>query len=415
MTAKRIAFSMTEASVQVPPSAAAPSLRGIVVFAVPDFDPLVGGTTRQAGLQARALVARGYDVVVVTRRRRREWPRREDVDGLRVWRLGLPGRGRAAEKLAVAGLSIWLRRRRKEIAVLQLVMWPDAVLAAAAAGLELRTVMLWAIRGEIEHTLRPGSSSGRRLQASMRRSLLRRTAHVVLTPRMASEMAASGLSRDPVIIPVPVDRGRFRPPPPGERERARARLRLRPSAFTIVYVGHLEERKGLDRLVAAVAILVAERRDVRLLLVGGTRGTPEDTDRRLRRQVERLALDDVVTFCGIATDPTPYLWAADAFVLPSVREGMPNSIIEAMACKLASVAPPSAGGDELLDDGETGLVPPTNDPHHLAAALRQLADDPEQRAALARAAESRAGAFDIERVIEDYERLYHALAAATER
>ncbi|MDQ5820887.1 MAG: glycosyltransferase, partial [Actinomycetota bacterium] len=126
------------------------------MFAVPDFEPGVGGTTRQVGLQARALQERGHDVVVVTRRRDPSWARRETVGRLPVVRLGLAHRGRLAEAHALLSLAAWLTVRRRRVAVLQTVMWPDAWGSAAVARLLRRTVVLWAIRGEAEAAIRTG-------------------------------------------------------------------------------------------------------------------------------------------------------------------------------------------------------------------------------------------------------------------
>jgi glycosyltransferase involved in cell wall biosynthesis len=116
----------------------------------------------------------------------------------------------------------------------------------------------------------------------------------------------------------------------------------------------------------------------------------------------------VVRFCGVQPDPRPFLRASDVFVLPSLREGMPNALLEAMACGLPCIAPPSAGGDEVIEP-ETGLVPPSNDPADLLAALRALAGYPGRRAAMGRAAAERAKEFDIERVVDRFEDLYRSV------
>lgn len=383
------------------------SPRGLVVFAVPDFEPAVGGTTRQVGLQARAFAARGHEVVVVTRRRKRSWPRQERLEGLDVHRVGPPGRGRLQEALALLALGGWLRRRRRRIGTVATVMWPDAQAAAFAGGVLPRTVTVWAIRGEAEAALAEGHSVTRRLVSRLRRRLLRRTPHVVLTSSMAAELTANGAGA-PVVIPVPVDCRHFRPPSAEERAEARRALGIEPTSFVAVYVGHLEVRKAVDRLVEALRLLVATVPSARLLLVGGGRGAPEDTDVALRRLVRDLGLQAVVAFCGVRPDPRPYLWAADALVLASLREGMPNSLLEGMACGLPCVAPASAGGDEVLD-AETGIVPGSNEPAELAAALERLASDPRLREELGRAAHARVQRFDVEPVAAAYERLFAGL------
>ena len=379
-----------------------------VAFAVPDFDPSVGGTTRQTRLQAEALARRGHRVVVVTRLVDRHWARRERVAGLDVVRLGPPGRGTNADRRAVAALARWLLRNRAAIDVVQAVMWPDVVLAAAAAGLVRRTAVLWAIDGEILAALSPGSSARRHLQVAVRRSLLARTEHVTLTRKMAAELATADVRFNNTVIPVPVDRRHFRPPTPHERADARAALGVEPDAFTVIYVGHLQQRKAVDRLLDAFAALRRGVSGARLLLVGGMRGAADDTEPALRRQAHELQLGDAVSFCGIVSDPLRHLWAADVLTLASEREGMPNSLLEALACGLPCIAPASAGGDEVLD-AEVGIVPPSNDPAVLAAALRQLATDEEGRRQMGAAARRHSERFDVERVVDRYVALYGGL------
>jgi glycosyltransferase involved in cell wall biosynthesis len=383
-------------------------MSGTIVVAVPDFEPAVGGTNRHAALLARGLAARGHDVVVVTRRRRREWRKDESVGGIRVRRIGFGGWSSLADKQALLALAFWLVSRRPRIAMAATLMWPDSALALAGSALLRRSLVVWAIRGEMDDALSPGEWPARRLFVRLRRAALRRSTHVVLTRAMADELGRHGLDDRVSIVPVPVDLAEFRPATSAERKDARDRLGL-DGEFVVAYVGHLQSRKAVDRLVDAVKILTDERRVVRLLVVGGGRGAADDTEDELRAQVAAGGLGEVVRFCGVTPDPRPYLWAADAFALPSLREGMPNSLLEAMACGIPCVAPPSAGGDELLADG-AGLVPASNHANELAQALRRLLDDPSLRASLAEAGRARAAEFGVEVVVDRFEALCAEMA-----
>ncbi|MBA2372167.1 MAG: glycosyltransferase family 4 protein, partial [Chloroflexi bacterium] len=213
------------------------------------------------------------------------------------------------------------------------------------------------------------------------------------------------------VIPVPVDSARFRPPTQAERLKARAALDIDPDAFTVVFVGHLQSRKRVDRLIAAFAAIDEREPRSRLLLVGGTSGAADDAEEQLRLQAANLGVSDSVAFFGPVNEPEQHLWAADVFVLPSDREGMPNSILEAMSCGLPCIAPPSAGGEELLND-ETGIVPRSADPGDLLVPLQRLAEEPALRGSLGRAARRHALEYDVERVIGDYEQLYARMTAA---
>jgi glycosyltransferase involved in cell wall biosynthesis len=87
---------------------------------------------------------------------------------------------------------------------------------------------------------------------------------------------------------------------------------------------------------------------------------------------------------------------------------MPNSLLEALACGLPCVAPASAGGKEVLT-ADTGIIPPSNEPSALAAALQQLASDESRRRQMGEAARRHSEQFDIERVADEYEQLYGLL------
>ena len=367
---------------------------------------------RHAGLIARGLAQKGYDIVLVTRRRPGAARRLEQLDGLRVQRLGPVGRGTWRDALALLALAWWLRRRRRRIAVVQTLMWPDAEAAASVGGVLDRTVVLWAIRGEIARALESRRGLVRKVLVRARRRGLAVCTHVVLTPTMTAEAANAGL--DATLIPVPVDTAVFRPATASDRARARDRLDISSDAFVVIYVGHLERRKGVERLVEAYARLRAKAPDSILLVVGGGRPGPEDTEPAVRALVRELGLDGPVRFCGVQPDPREHLHAADVLVLPSFREGMPNTLLEAMACGLPCVAPPSAGGDDLLD-GTTGIVPPSNEPDDLLDALNRLVDDPVGRASMGRAAVERVQEFSAERVVERFATLYGEIDRAGPR
>ncbi|MDQ1466397.1 MAG: D-inositol-3-phosphate glycosyltransferase [Actinomycetota bacterium] len=380
--------------------------RRSVVFAVPDFEPTIGGTTRQSRNQAEALAARGGAVTIVTQRLDRSWPRRERSGAVTVRRLGPMHRDSTAMKLLVLRLAWWLRRHRSSIDLVQVIMYPDFVLSAWFAGLSGRTVMCWAGLGDATDVLGPTRLPVRAAARAVRRRVMRRTTHVALTPAMHDELIAVGID-NVAVIPTPVDLDAFHPPTSEERSAARRDLGIADGQFAVVYTGHLRALKRVDRLVDGFASRVRAGADARLFLVGDSRADLDDRRAALRAQVTRAGLDDRVVFSGAVPDVRPYLYAADVFVLPSDREGLPNSLLEAMACGLACVAPASAAGDQVLDT-ESGVIPPSNDPHDLAAALAALEHDPEQRARLGLGARRAAQRYGLEAVIDRYETLYRA-------
>lgn len=377
--------------------------RGRVVYILTDYFPSTGGTSTAARAAARELVGRDWTMNVVTRRLSREWTRTEELDRVLVYRVGRPGHSKLAKLFDLSATWWWLLRSRREITVVQAFMDPDYAVAAFAAGLGPRTIMRWATRGDPDRFLRTRPLSRLRVQ------LLRRCANVVLTPAMGDELRACGVEVA-AVIPVPTDETRFRQASPTDRDRERKRLRITANV-TIVFTGHLEPRKGIDRLLEAFAQLVSHGSSIHLLVVGGTHGQAPDLGPALRDFVRSHALDSCVTFTGVVRDVVPYLHASDIFCLPSQREGMSNSLVEAMACGLACVAPISAGGDELLGPG-IGVVTATNSVDDLVAALAPLVRDQNLREELGRGALARALNHRLSSVVDAYEDLYESFPRA---
>jgi glycosyltransferase involved in cell wall biosynthesis len=380
---------------------------GTIVFVVPDFEPTPGGTTRQTQNQARELQARGYDVLVLTQRLQVHWPRNEVRQGIRLRRVGPAGRTSLRMKMLVLSVAWWLRRHRDDIAVVNAIMYPDFVVSAELAGLGERTVMCWAGLGDATDTVGTSGALRAPLRA-IRRHALSRAAQVALTPALHEELDRLGLGRDVSVIPTPVDIEHFRPPSERERESARRALGVEDDELVVVYTGHLRALKRVELLVEAFGLLVDSGRPARLFLVGSPRDDLDDRPFALHQELDRLSERDRVVVTGAVSDVRPYLHAADTFVLPSDREGLSNSVLEALASGLPVVAPASAAGDQVLDES-CGIVPDSNDPSDLYSALTRLADDADYRRRLARGARQAAERFALSRVVNEYEGLYARL------
>jgi len=153
------------------------------------------------------------------------------------------------------------------------------------------------------------------------------------------------------------------------------------------FVGRLAPQKGPDLLVEAMALLRAAGVEASCVVVGEGEARPA-----LAAQVARHGLGGCVTLAGYRPDIPPVLAALDVLVLPSRYEGLPYTLLEAMAAGCAVVASDVGGNRDLLVDGETGLLVPAGDAPALAEALRaMLAPGGEAlRARLGRAAQAAA-------------------------
>jgi glycosyltransferase involved in cell wall biosynthesis len=158
---------------------------------------------------------------------------------------------------------------------------------------------------------------------------------------------------------------------------------------TVLAVGRLRAPKDFLTLVRASARLPAG--SARVLVVGD--GPDRD---ELEREIGRLGLEGTIALLGERADVGELLAAADVFVLPSRSEGMPMSVLEAMAAGLPVVASDVGGVAELVADGATGLLVPAGEPAALARALARLLDDRALRERMGAAGRARArDRFDL--------------------
>jgi glycosyltransferase involved in cell wall biosynthesis len=178
------------------------------------------------------------------------------------------------------------------------------------------------------------------------------------------------------------------------------------------FIGRIVREKGIEELIEAMAYVTSREPQARLLIVGDTLASDGDTEAKevVKKAILKYGLQDKVRFAGLRDDVPRLLTALDIFVLPSWREGMPRSIIEAMATGLPVVATDIRGCREEVVHGDTGLLVPPKDPRELGEAILSLVcDDSLARKMGKRGREVALDWFDedavIERQIEAYYRL----------
>lgn len=157
-----------------------------------------------------------------------------------------------------------------------------------------------------------------------------------------------------------------------DRATARRQLGIANAGRVLICIGRMSSEKGHTDLIAAYAEIRHRIPAAQLLLIGDG---PE------RARLEAVAGDGVV-FTGQVRDTSLYYAAADAMVLPSLTEGSPNVLLEAMATGVPVVATAVGGTPEIATDGVSALLVPPHDPHRLAAAIGQILGDDDLRAAL---------------------------------
>ncbi|WP_041915715.1 glycosyltransferase [Pseudodesulfovibrio mercurii] len=170
----------------------------------------------------------------------------------------------------------------------------------------------------------------------------------------------------------------------------------------------LNEQKGLQYLVAAAPAVKERFPEARFLVIG--EGPLRDD---LTARARALGVDDVFLFPGYRSDVSRILPAFDVYVLPSLWEGLPLGMIEAMLAKLPIVATTVGGVPEVLVDDDTALLVPPADSGALAEALSRLAGSADLRRTMGERGRDHALAeYSLQKMVDTYETLYLDILAA---
>mgnify|MGYP000132646352 CR=1 FL=1 len=176
-------------------------------------------------------------------------------------------------------------------------------------------------------------------------------------------------------------------------------------AFIIGSVCRLSEEKGLNYLIDAIPIILKEIKNIKCVLVGDG-----PLMKQLKTQVNNLGLSETVIFAGHQDNPYPILSEFDIFVLPSLREGLPISIMEAMALGMPVVASKVGGVSELVSNMINGILVSSGDIEQIANSVISLYKDSNLRRQLAHSAYIKAKeSFAFQKTIQHVELKYAEL------
>jgi len=187
-----------------------------------------------------------------------------------------------------------------------------------------------------------------------------------------------------------VDIRRFDPLAARPRAALRAELGIPADALVIGMTGRMVAEKGFGEFFAAAGTVAGQVPQAYFLVVGGYLASERDAGIGAQLEGARAALGERLILAGMRDDMPDLFNAIDVFTLPSYREGMPRTIIEAMHMALPVVATDIRGSREEVVAGVTGLLVPTRDAPALAQAFLQLLADPGLRARMGEAGRARA-------------------------
>ncbi len=208
---------------------------------------------------------------------------------------------------------------------------------------------------------------------------------------------------------------RFRPEPASDR--VREGLGLKAGAKVVAVLARLSGVKGLEYFLEAAALLVPRFPEARFLIVGESAAQdPQGRPYRvgLEEQSARLGLSGRVVFAGFRDDIPKVLSLVTVSVLPSLSEGLSNTVLESMAAGVPVVATAVGGNPEMVREGVTGLLVPPRDPRSLAAAIERILRDPALGRRLGSAGrQSATENFSLQSMAQKTASLYRSLLAGT--
>ena len=350
------------------------------------YTPDIGGLAISSERLARLLSSVGHDVRVyapspgLTPSEKRTLP----FSGVSLTRFGTSKR---VEDTLVDWFELIVEEHAREpFDLLHAYFLTSAGFVATHAGKYLNLPNVVSIRGnDIERAAFDPSRFSHAMYA------LQNASAVTTNATELARKAKALVEREIHLIPNGVDTDHFKPI---ERKEALVKTLYRiaspvnisaaedgsRSNYVIGFAGELRRKKGLSTLLSAYAQV--NKTNPTTLLVVGTIRPGEDTECFEEFVVSNPNLQVIVTGFISPTDLPNYYALIDVLVHPSLRDGMPNAVLEAMACEKAVIGTSVGGIKDILEDGKNGVIVNVNDPNMLAQKITELLDHPEKRGML---------------------------------
>jgi glycosyltransferase involved in cell wall biosynthesis len=345
-----------------------------VLMISPQFRPLVGGYERAAERLSGALTKAGVCVVVITERRDHAWPAVEYVDGFEVRRLSCAYRRYLHTITSLLAFARFLLRHGREFDVWHVHQYGFHAALAVALGKVLRRPVVLKLMSSAAAGIEIAIGSGivGRILGCFHRRV---SACLAVSEETREEAIRFGIPAQHIhLVPNGVDGRQFHPASPEERAAARGTLGLHCERL-VLYVGRLSPEKNPIGLLAAWAAIDTEVREGALLALVGD--GPDWDQVHAKARMPHLA--GSIHLAGQRSDVAMWYRAADVYVIPSLLEGLSNTMIEAMASGLPIIATRVSGSSILVESKSAGLLVDVGDLQELAAAIESLLRDSSLR------------------------------------
>lgn len=373
------------------------------------FAPNYSGSAIQARNLSRHLAGHGVESTVVSANLSGS-PAFEVIDGLPVHRLRVARNANLQIPSFWLGLLWFLLRHRNEFDLFHAHGTLQHGSTSIAGRLGRRPTILKVAMADSDIAFH---RQGRLLGFLNRFMVSRFDRYIATTEVIAREFADQGLDVSRVHrIPNGVDTDTYAPVDPVEREALRHRLGL-PDGPIVSYVGILNRRKNVDGILRIWRAAVTAGAPGHLVLLGPPPPAGDSLLDELQAFQQLPGLAGRLSMPGYRDNVSQYLQASDVFLFPSRQEGMPNVVLEAMACGVPSLVSRSAGVDAVVSHGVDGFAYPLDDEAAFAQSVQDLLADAGLRARIGREARRTVEArFSLAAIAERYARLYRDLQSA---
>lgn len=364
-----------------------------ILMLCPEFIPKMGGAEIQAFNLSKSLLNKGVSVSVLTRLSDKNWKKKEIIDELQVERVDYP-RARFISGLMLNLVLAWkLVTDYKNFDVFHFHIGGNYMVLPIIILKILNKPTIIKISGwwELERGFLRRSGLLPRL---LRKFFFRSDIIIALSKEIKSQLLNFGF---------PLQRTKSLPN--GVNIRSFHPVNIQNERHNIVFVGRLVIEKGVPLLIQAIAKLKDDFPDIELNIIGDGYGRDD-----LLKMTKEFGVEDCVRFLGRKNNVYEHLTQADIYVQPSLNEGLPNSLLEAMACGLPVVVTRVGGMPDVVSNSVEGFVVEPSDVNSLAEAIRKLLHNPELRKRMGTAGRDKIQKYySLETVADHYITLYQQL------
>ncbi len=380
-----------------------------VLMVTERYLPIWGGAENQLRQLIPFLEKEGVQSDIVTRRWHADMLSFELMDGVPVFRLGLPGKRRLHTLYFTLSLIFFLVSRGCKYdvfhshgavnmgAICRLFSWFTSTknLTKIATAGKIQTMPIW---------------KGKLFPFLVSKLFKKSDGIVAISNEISDELHAAKVEKSRIFkIPNGVNAARFSPVPTVRRKILREKYGVSEKCILVLFAGRLVERKGPEVLIQSWVDIENVFSNCLLMILGSGNDQTDSVEDEIRNVVKEKGLKQVV-LAGDTDRPEDYLAMADIFVFPSKLEGFPNMLLEAMASSVPVIASRIGGVVDLVEEDVNGLLFESGDSDDMIRSLQKLLSDPGMRERIScRGRQHVIANYSFEQIAQNYIVVYRTL------